>query len=1052
MEHHTNTTRPPLNPATLRERLSEISGPQFWRSLEELADTEEFQKFLEDEFPQQARPLRAEMDRRQFVILAGASLALAGLSGCRFLPQKKIVPYVRQPEEIVPGKPLFYATAATLGGYATGIVVTSQMGRPTKIEGNPDHPASLGRASSLTQAALLDLYDPDRSRTVMNRNLPGQTAMISTWDNFFGAARTTLAEIKKSQGAGLRILTETVTSPTLAEQIHTLLNQYPQAQWHQYSPVTRDNVRAGAVAAFGEPVNTIYRFDRADRILALDADFLLNIPGDVRYAYDFAQKRRVRKNRREMNRLYAVESTPSLTGSIADHTLPLRASEIGPFAQAVAKALGVDVPGAVDAPSGVPPEWIPALVRDLKDPKYAGASIVLAGEHQPPAVHALAHAMNEILGNVGKTVFYTEPVEAQPISQADSLRRLVSDMQAGSVTMLLIVGGNPVYNSPVDLGFATHLTKVPFRAHLALHEDETSALCQWHLPAAHFLEAWSDARAYDGTVSIVQPLIQPLYDNKSAHEVLAAMLSRPQGGFEIVRGYWQQRRPSGEFERQWEKWLHDGQIPQSEAPLKTVRFKGAAALPPVLAPETGMELQFRPDPTVYDGSFANNGWLQELPKPITKLVWDNAVIISPATAIRLKFAPENSPEKASELQVKVAFKGHEVLGALYVLPGHPDNAVTLHLGYGRKEGGGVAVDKGINAYLLRTMDALDSGAGVTLTPSGERYQLVATHMHSSMDMAGRAPVLAGVIEQFDELDKAKRRAEREAEEYAGEPAGGKHGANGTGPDAGKTNEEGISLWSGPHDDYKGHAWAMSIDNNVCIGCGACVTACQAENNIPVVGKDQVSRGREMHWIRIDRYFSRRNGKTDMSNPTTYFQPVPCMQCEKAPCEPVCPVAATVHSHEGLNQMIYNRCVGTRYCSNNCPYKVRRFNFLNYANHHETPVLKLLNNPEVTVRGRGVMEKCTYCVQRINNARIEAKKQDRAIKDGEVRTACQQTCPTDAIVFGDLRDKESAVAKWKAEPHDYSLLEELNTRPRTTYLAKLRNPNPELERETNRASR
>ncbi len=1015
--------------AALRERLASKQGPQYWRSLEELAETPEFQKFLEDEFPNRSTLL--QLDRRQFLTLMGASLAMAGLSGCRYLPQEKIVPYVKEPEDRVLGRPQYYATVMPLSGDAIGLLVRDNEGRPTKVEGNPDHPNSLGATNAFAQASVLDLYDPDRAQTVLSNVRVANE--ISSWDAFLRDAITALATQRASGGAGLRILTETVISPTLRDQLDALRRQFPAAKWHQYEPMARDNAHNGAMLTFGRPVNTIYRFDKADRIVSLDADFLLTMPGSVRYARDFASRRRIRSKdiapdqpaNAAMNRLYVVESTPTITGAMADHREPVRASEVEGFARALASRLGV---AGVTGTAAVP--WLEALVADLNANR--GRCVIVAGDHQPPAVHALAHAMNAALGAVGNTVVYTEPVVGEAVDQMASLKDLVSAMQAGQVQFLLIIGGNPVYNAPADLNFADQLSKVAFTAHLGLHNDETSALCKWHLPETHYLEAWSDARTFDGTAAIVQPLIQPLYDNKSAHEVIALLLGDPRSGYDIVRDYWRRQNPTANFDLFWEKTLNDGVIAGTAFATTTVTPNAnlAAALPaptPVPGPQE-MELIFQPDPTLWDGRFANNGWLQELPKPLTKLVWDNAAFISPKTAETLGIFHKSEIEQNMQDQqpvLKLTYRGRELNVPAFVLPGHPDNAITLTLGYGRTRAGRVGNETGFNAYALRTSDAPWFGGGLTVGRTGDSYLLVATHHHNSVDMQGRDPVRLMTLEEFQHPGP-----EQEAEERENHPAVTLYN---------QTDVEERAMQR-QYGGFGAYAWGMSIDNTTCIGCNACVIACQAENNIPVVGKDQVFAGREMQWLRIDRYFV----GTDLERPRMVFQPIPCMHCELAPCEPVCPVGATTHSHEGLNQMVYNRCVGTRYCSNNCPYKVRRFNFLNYANDFSIPVIQLVHNPDVTVRSRGVMEKCSYCVQRINAARIEAKKANREIRDGEIQTACQQACPTRTITFGNIYDQNSQVAKLKSEPQDYSLLGDLNTRPRTTYLKKFENPNPDIK--------
>jgi len=633
---------------------------------------------------------------------------------------------------------------------------------------------------------------------------------------------------------------------------------------------------------------------------------------------------------------------------------------------------------------------------------------VIPGEEQPAAVHALAHAMNQALGAAGKTVFHTEPVEAEPAMQIESLRQLATDASQGLVDVLLILGGNPVFSAPADVELGTALAKVGLRIHVGLYEDETAELCHWHVPQAHALETWSDARAYDGTVTVMQPLIEPLYDGKSLHEVVAAIFTKQEpSSYALVRDTWK-TKVGADFERVWRRTLHDGVMRDSAFAPKQVSLKGdwaahlAEAKPEAArkSPEGGLEIAFRPDPTIFDGRFANNGWLQELAKPQTKLSWDNAAIVGPATAERLGLQNQEV--------VELRFNGRSVEAPVWIQPGHAADCVTVHLGYGRRRTGRVGAGAGFDAYQIRTSQAPWAGVGLALQKTGKRRPLAATQLHHSME--GRHIVVAAPLEEFRaHPDFAQQQVETPAA------------------------DETIF----PPYKYDGYAWGMSIDLNACVGCNACVIACQAENNISVVGRDQVIRGREMHWIRVDRYY-----KGGLDNPETYLQPVPCMQCENAPCEVVCPVGATNHSAEGLNDMVYNRCVGTRYCSNNCPYKVRRFNFYLYADW-TTDSLKGVRNPNVTVRSRGVMEKCTYCVQRINAAKIEAEKQDRKVRDGEIQTACQQACPAEAIVFGDINDRQSRVAKLKANPRNYGLLADLNTRPRTTYLARVTNPNPEI---------
>ncbi|RMD85945.1 MAG: 4Fe-4S dicluster domain-containing protein [Candidatus Dadabacteria bacterium] len=984
-----------LDVGALRAKLAGRGGKDFWRSLEELADTEEFRQFLEAEFPEPASLLDGAVNRRAFLKLMGASLALAGLSACTRQPTEHIFPYVKAPEQVVPGKPLFFATAITLAGVASGVLVESHLGRPTKIEGNPDHPASLGATDVPTQAAILGLYDPDRSKVITN------AGKLRPWQAFVDAMTKAMEAQAPKKGAGLRLLTGTVTSPTLADQIERLLEKYPEARWYQYEPVTRDGVREGARLAFGEAVEARYRLTEADVIVSLDADFLASGRGGVRYAREFAQRRRPAAGGAKVNRLYAVEPTLTITGAMADHRLAVRASEIAGLARALAARVGTGVPGGRATKHE---RWIDAVARDLK--AHRGRCLVVAGEYQDAEVHALAHAMNVALGNVGRTVVYTEPIEARPVVQSRELRDLVDEMKGGRVDVLVMLGVNPAYAVPAEVGFEAALGTVRMAVHVGLYDDETARLCHWHVNQAHELEAWGDARAFDGTVTIQQPLIEPLYDGKTPYEVLAVLLGEPApNAREIVRAYWKKRHGNqADFERFWRRSLHDGVVAGTAAPVKTVSLRPnlSAALADLREAESlqgrTIEVTFRADPHVYDGRFSNNGWLQELPKPGTRLTWENAALVAPRFAARWGVATGDV--------IEIRLHGRRIEAPVWVAPGQAEDSITLHLGYGRRRAGKVGTGIGFDAFALMRLEAMAHDAGAEIRKLGRRHLLATTQHHHSME--GRDIVREVTVGEL-------------GRERAGERAA--HGHE--------------SLYPDEHH-YDGYAWGMSIDLAACIGCGVCTIACQAENNVPVVGKDQVSRGREMHWIRVDRYFA-----GDLDAPRVLHQPVPCMQCEKAPCELVCPVNATVHSDEGLNDMVYNRCVGTRYCSNNCPYKVRRFNFYLYQDWY-TETLKMQRNPDVTVRSRGVMEKCTYCVQRISHARITAKREGRRIRDGEIVTACEAACPTGPIVFGDINDPGSRVSAAKRDARTYHLLEELGTRPRTSYMAAVRNPNPELD--------
>ena len=986
-----------LNLDTARAQIAGTKGPEYWRSLEELAGSAEFREMLHREFPKGASEWLDSASRRGFLKLMGASLAMAGMTACTKQPLEPIVPYVRQPDAVIPGVPMFYATAFTLGGYASPILVESNLYRPTKIEGNAQHPASLGGTDVFAQASILGMYDPDRSQTI------AYLGDVRTWGGFLEAIRGPLNAQKAVQGAGIRILTRTVSSPALADQLQSVLKLYPQAKWHVYEPVNRDNVLEGAKMAFGQPVETLYKLEHADVIVSLDADFLYaGFPGSTRYIRDFAK--RCNPDAGSMNRLYVIESTMSSTGAKADHRLPLPASQVENFARGLASQTGLGGSGSgwTDQQTKV----FDVLVRDLK--AHHGSSVVIAGDHQPPIVHALAHAINEALGNVGRTVVYTDPVDANPMNQTDSIKDLVADMRAGKVDMLFILSGNPAYDAPADLNFTDALknTNIPLRVHLGLYQDETAELCQWHVNEAHYLESWGDSRAYDGTVSIVQPLIAPLYGGKSAYELTALLAGQAEAtGHEVVQGYWKKQRSGADFDAFWRKSLHDGWIEGTTFAPKSVSLKSAAFPRSPLSDEKAIEINFRRDPCVYDGCFSNNGWLQELPKPMSKMTWDNPVLIGPAMAARIGLKSEDL--------VTLQLNGKKVTAPIWIQAGHPDNSVTVFLGYGRKRAGRAGTGAGFDMYPLRSSATPWFTSGVNITKAGGTYKLATTQGYQTMDTpeGSRPQVRSASLEEYRKEPDFAKEEQPPAE---------------------------LTLYKPYPYDKELYAWGMAIDLNACVGCNNCMVACQSENNIAVVGKEQVVIGRHMHWLRVDAYY-----QGDRDNPKAYFQPVPCMQCENAPCEVVCPVGATVHSTEGLNDMVYNRCVGTRYCSNNCPYKVRRFNFLLFQDW-ETPQYKMMRNPDVTVRSRGVMEKCTYCIQRITQHRIDSERDGRTIQDGELQTACQQSCPADAITFGNINDPNSRVSKLKAIPRNYGLLADLNTRPRTTYLAEIRNPNPELE--------
>jgi MoCo/4Fe-4S cofactor protein with predicted Tat translocation signal len=977
-----------LDIGEVREKLAGKEGPAFWQSMEELSEHPDFTELMEREFPRMA-PRFSEVDRRGFLKLMGASMAMAGLTACTKQPTERIVPYVRAPEEFIPSKSTFFATSMTLGGYAMGLLAESHMGRPTKIEGNELHPASLGSSDAFAQAAILGLYDPDRSKKVLQQGVP------STWAMFRNAMVAQLQMELNTQGAGLRIVTEPVTSPSIAAWIHRVMERFPRAKWVPYDAIGRDHAKAGAQAAFGEHVDTIYHFDRADVVVALDVDFLGEGPAHVRYARDFSARRNMAEDGVQMNRLYAVECVPSMTGATADHAIPMRASDIEKFARAIARYLGIDAPGTdLDASRAMHAKLI---ADDLK--KAGSKAAIVVGERQPAAVHALAHALHDVLGAAGDAVTYIDPVEVDAPERQSSLKELAEDMEAGRVRAIAFLDVNPAYNAPADLNFASLMEQVPFKAHLGLYNDETAQLCHWHVPMTHFLEGWGDARAFDGTLSIIQPLIEPLYDCHTVHEVLAATLGdEEQSAYDLVKSYWQENGLADE--KAWRRVLHDGVWEGSAFPAKDLRAK--TRIDASHTQESGLELVFSADTATWDGRFANNAWLQEMPRALSKLTWDNVVMMAPSTAEQLNVAKGDV--------VTLTVEDRTVNGPVWVMPGHAPDSVSVQLGYGRTAVGAVGNGIGFNAYALRSSSAPWIQPRAQIALAGERYPLATTQRHHQMDGIKDRNLVR--IASLDYFLKNPAFAHKKSHDP-------------------KEDQTMFPLY----DYSQGYQWGMTINLNTCIGCNACLVACQAENNIPVVGKNEVANGREMHWIRIDRYYS-----GDLDKPDTHMQPVTCMHCEKAPCEPVCPVAATVHSADGLNQMVYNRCIGTRYCSNNCPYKVRRFNFLQYTDE-TTPQLKLLRNPNVTVRTRGVMEKCTYCVQRISKKRIAAERDHRTLQDGEVQTACQQACPTRAIVFGDINNPDSEVTRMKAHPLNYALLGELNVRPRTTYLAKVKNTHP-----------
>lgn len=1038
-------------------------GKKYWRSLEDYADTPQFREMMHREFPAGASELLDSGDRRHFLKIMGASMAFAGvgLSGCRRWPEEQIRPYAHRPENRMPGVPVQYATAMELGGVTHGLLVTSYDGRPIKIEGNPEHPINQGGTDSYMQASVLGMYDPDRSRGVLHN---GER---SSWSDFAAWAESRMSE---RGGNGLAVLCEGTSSPSVRAMRDRLRQAHSGVAWHEYEPLNNDNEHFGSVMAFGDPHRVQYHLENANVIVALDSDFLLNHPAMVKHNRDFAKTRRAMSCSDSMSRLYVCEPGHTLTGANADERLALRRADVALVAARIARAVVPAMSGLPTDNADIDSSFMDKLIDDLQANR--GSSVVIAGPNQPAEVHLLAHAINDALGNAGETVTYSR--HNDQVAHLQSLRELADAIDAGSVHTLVIVGGNPAYNAPADLGFADKITALKDNGgavvHLSDYVDETSQLCEWHINRAHYLEAWGDGRAVDGTISIAQPLIEPLFYGRSAIELLAVLAGDDlTAGYDIVRRTFSEMTGTNDLNSAtgpWPRTLHEGILsgtsweqarPRVNAGQHQSRI--AELVNGYQAPGSGeIELVFANDLSVYDGRFANNGWLQELPDVMTKLTWDNALIVSPAKAKELGV-------KRGDL-VTLSVNGRTLDLPVLELPGHHRASASLALGYGRRFEGRIAEDAGFDAYALRESGAMDRVAAAVSKASGS-YVLATTQEHHAVESTGGR----GVQSRLPSLLR-----EATLSEYRDEPNFVKDQPN-------LYVAHRLSLWEENFpfhsaNEFKGapFAWAMSIDLAACTGCSACVVACQAENNIPIVGKDQVNRHREMHWIRVDRYFrvddTDRPDAEDMPD-AVGFMPVPCMHCENAPCEQVCPVAATVHDAEGLNVMVYNRCIGTRYCSNNCPYKVRRFNYFDYHKrdalrqtgpvHVQSdywtkpqasadPLQQMQFNPEVTIRSRGVMEKCTYCTQRIVNGRIQAKnrwlklsEQEKRntervmVEDGEITPACAQACPAQAIVFGDLKDPNSRVSKLHAHERTYEMLEEFNVKPRTRYMGNLRNP-------------
>ncbi len=990
--------------------MKSLERVKYWRSLDELEGSAEFQAFVQREFPTAASEFPEGISRRRWMQIMGASFALASVAGCRWQTEK-ITPFAKRPENRIPGEPQQYATSIDLAGTIHPLLVTCHDGRPIKVEGNSEHPASRGSSDQFAQASILDLYDPDRSHELRLRQ--NRRTFAREWSDFESWGRDHFAKLARSKGRGLALLLEPTSSPVLKQSLRRLQSRFPECEVFEFASVSNEQRHLASQAVFGERLQTHFDLERARVILCLDEDLLRGHPSASRHAREFSTRRS--PDGAWMNRLFVVESRLSVTGSNADHRLPVRSSEIGTFLVDLERELTrAQQHGNRDTSTySYREQFLCALAEDLLH--HGGESAIAVGAHQSAAVQAKVHRLNHQLGNIGKTVHYT--CDARGIDNAGTLPDLVQRIQRKAINTLLVLGGNPVYTSPLDSGFAEAIGRVEHSIHLSRYLNETSQLSEWHLPETHPFESWGDVRGDDGVYSACQPLMSPLLGGRSALQVVSWIAQDSRDPQQLIR-----RSAAQELgalsDKQWRRLLHDGFQIGSEYRriLPTITSEVTVFEPQ--RPTDGLEVVFHPSDAVYDGVFANNGWLQETPDPLTKLTWDNVALIGPGTAADL--GVEHG------MVIELAGRARSIRLPAFIMPGQADGSIAVALGYGRTAAGMVGGDLersvapvGTNANRLRSMKALHVENGVRVKVTKERHDLATTQDHHAIDTVGleERGTRVGELVRGGTLD-----------EYRQHPDFAQHQVH---------HPPLESLWE--EKSYDGHAWGMSIDLNKCIGCNACTVACQAENNVPVVGKDQVLRGREMHWIRMDRYFS-----GDEENPDVTHQPVACHHCENAPCEQVCPVAATVHSDEGLNDMVYNRCVGTRYCANNCPYKVRRFNFFDYNEQLSEPgreLTQLIINPEVTVRSRGVMEKCTYCVQRIQNVKIDAKNDRRAILDGEIKTACQQACPSQAIEFGDLNDPNSRVAQAHADSRAYGMLAELNVKPRTKYLARITNPHP-----------
>ena len=1001
----------------------------YWKSLNELAQNEEYKKFEEREFAENATELTDQVSRRSFLRVMGASIALAGFASCR-KPVQKILPYSEQPEDMVLGNPMFYATSIPFQDTVSGLLVENNEGRPTKVEGNEDHPASKGRTNIFQQASVLGLYDPDRSRSPRNN---GESVSKEDFINF---AQDHFADRNRN----ILFIDEFTSSPTYHRLKREIRSEFSNVDWVSYEPFSDINVVEGTQIAFGQRLRTVNHYDEADLVVSLDHDFMSPHADNnsVENAVNITSKRRVNSTDDQMSRVYCVENVYSNTGSYADHRLRLKSSDIAPFTFALAAKLSESVSGLSTfnnvSNSFSNHDWIEILANELLE--NAGTGILTAGWQHSKEVHAAVAAMNTALGNTENTVTYHTVPYREDRDEMNAFLDAVEAMRNGNYDTVVLIGTNIQFTAPADLNISQALENAETKIHLSDYFDETSRACEWHVNRAHFLEAWGDGISYTGQRSVIQPQIMPLHDALSEIEVLDIILRGEESpGYVRTVETWE-NYTTGNFQENWEQILHDGIEDDRTFDAVSVSISGnfEADIESALSSDSGndLEISIKPDATIFDGRFANNGWLQELPEPMTKITWDNVALMSPATAERLGIPPERSFSSNSVPTVRITAGDETIEIAAWVQPGHADDSITLTVGYGRNNVGRVADGVGVNTYPLRNTQAMFYQAA-DVEATGQTYEIACVQDHHSLE--GRDMVRSATMDEYKENPNFAS-----FESVHGFEVPGMKEARAEGDDRGP-----VSLFNEQYGPEHQPQWGMSIDLNACFGCGVCTIACQAENNIPVIGKREVGRRRIMHWIRTDRYY-----EGDKDNPKVYHQPVPCMHCELAPCEQVCPVAATTHSEDGMNQMTYNRCIGTRYCANNCPFKVRRFNFFNYTKEFLTTgddpeIIQMAMNPEVTVRFRGVIEKCTYCVQRVNRAKIDTKIKTGSKKpaDGTVQTACQQACPANAISFGDLTDRESKISIEKSNDRNYVMLEEMNVRPRTSYLAKLRNTNSEI---------